>query len=255
MSTITTKLRRINDPMILLSKSTIGEAHNSIVNLIHDTCLGIDKLTEDNEHIWDLEQPLCVHIKNPMQSPMKSQYSMFGDKFIDQYKSSMYSITTRKNDNTDATYTYGNRLCDYPTEDGQIGNGNLGGINQLKLSIITRLINTPNSRRAIAITWSPEIDIISSEPPCLQLIQALIDRTNHLNLISIFRSNDMLSAWGMNAIALAYLQQKLVNDINTMLSHEIESGWLETISNSPHIYYKRDIEELSRFIQGRKQFS
>jgi len=185
--------------MILISRKTIGEAHEEIVRVIAERCEGVTRITEDGETTYDPEEPVCIHIDSPMTSPMKSSASLFGDGFSDIYQASLYTITKRKNDGTDAIYTYGNRLCDYPVasisrkNSGQsfikraldqmmevigyvpasstaeltyLGDGRLNGIDQIKKSIIDRLIANPSSRRAIAITWVPDIDLAMNHLVC-----------------------------------------------------------------------------------------
>lgn len=272
--------------MILIRKLTIGEAHEEVVRIITERCQGNTRVTEDGEVTYDPEEPVCIHIESPFSSPMKSSASLFGDRFSDQYQSSLYTITRKKNDGTDATYTYGNRLRDYPVaflqqisprrslirramdlvmqgcgyvpaqSAGAItyaGDGNLGGIDQIQKSIIDRLIENPTSRRAVAITWSPVLDISREEPPCLQIIQCLIDKSNHLNLVCLFRSNDMLSAWGQNAYGLAHMQKFILDGINGSREMNriplLSQGWLETISVSAHMYITRDQLELMKFFQ------
>lgn len=270
--------------MILIQRLTIGEAHEEVVRIIADRCQGTTRLTEDGEVTFDPEEPVCIHIESPMTSPMKSSASLFGDGFSDMYQSSLYTITRRKNDGTDATYTYGNRLRDYPQvvlrtksadrpffkrivdtgmeiigyvpssskgEINYLGDGNLGGIDQIRESIINRLIENPNSRRAVAITWSPVFDISRDEPPCLQIVQCLINKSNQLNLVCLFRSNDMLSAWGQNAYGLAHMQKFIIEEINKGRAGEkpLTQGWLETISVSAHMYVRRDQLELMKFFQ------
>lgn len=156
-----------------------------------------------------------------------------------------------------ATYYYSNRLFDYPkvtiiTENdielGRIveGNGNGKGINQIITSIVERLAKSPNSRRAIAITWVPEIDIQSREPPCLQIVQCFI-RNNQLHMTVVFRSHDMLSAYGANVYGLAHMQKLICDKINELSINKITIGTLTTISSSAHIYWKRDKQELNEF--------
>jgi len=273
--------------MILIHKRTIGEAHEEVVRTIAERCEGITRVTEDDEVTYDPEEPVCIHIESPMSSPMKSSASLFGDGFSDIYQSSLYTITRRKNDGTDAIYTYGNRLRDYPKAEltldsgvrsvlkrfldscmglfgyvpgsasGSItytGDGNLGGIDQIRESIINRLAENPSSRRAVAITWSPVFDISRDEPPCLQIVQCLIDRAGRLNLVCLFRSNDMLSAWGQNAYGLAHMQKFILDEINLKRAGRdpLVQGWLETISVSAHMYVKRDQLELMKFFQKEK---
>jgi len=245
--------------MILIQRMTIGEAR----------CEGKTRLTEDQEITYDPEEPVCIHIQSPMSSPMKSSASLFGDGFSEIYQSSLYTITRRKNDGTDATYTYGNRLRDYPvatrtgsgerhsqirriidrlmagigyvprSQGGDIsyrGDGNEGGIDQIQTSIIDRLVLNPSSRRAVAITWSP-----------------VIDSGDHLNLVCLFRSNDMLSAWGQNAYGLAHMQKFILDGVNAGRERRGEQrltqGWLETISVSAHMYIRRDQLELMKFFR------
>jgi thymidylate synthase len=272
--------------MILIQRQTIGQAHEEVVRIIAERCQGETRVTEDGETTYDPEEPVCIHIELPMGSPMKSSASLFGDRFSEQYQASLYTVTRRKNDGTDATYTYGNRLRDYPVatsrndipgrsyfakiidqimygfgyvpacysgEISYLGDGNLGGIDQIQKSIIDRLIENPTSRRAIAITWSPVFDLARDEPPCLQIVQCLIDRKDNLNLVCLFRSNDMLSAWGQNAYGLAYMQKFIVDGVNEGREKKgeelVKQGWLETISNSAHMYFTRDQLEMMKFFQ------
>jgi thymidylate synthase len=270
--------------MILIEKMTIGEAHEEVVRIIAERCQGTSRVTEDGEVTYDPEEPVCIHIRSPLSSPMKSSASLFGDGFSEIYQSSLYTVTRRNNDGTDAIYTYGNRLRDYPLAtvrpdnkgrsflkqvmDGifakigyfpgsvtgeitYLGDGNLGGIDQIRESIINRLIENPNSRRAVAITWFPVFDIARQEPPCLQIVQCLIDTSGSLNLVCLFRSNDMLSAWGQNAYGLANMQRFIVEEINKGRTGKepLKQGWLETISVSAHMYVRRDQLELLKFLQ------
>lgn len=276
--------------MILIRKCTIGEAHEEVVRIIAERCQEETRITEDGEVTYDPEEPVCIHIDSPFAAPMKSSASLFGDRFSEQYQASLYTITRRKNDGTDATYTYGNRLRDYPVatliiqkpernillklldslmercgyvpagSSGTIeysGDGNLGGIDQIQTSIINRLIDNPTSRRAVAITWSPVHDITRDEPPCLQIVECMIDTSEHLNLVCLFRSNDMLSAWGQNASGLAHMQKFILDHINKARQQKkcslLTQGWLETISVSAHVYFTRDQLELMKFFQKEQR--
>jgi len=274
--------------MILIRKRSIGQAHEEVIKEIARRCEGHVRVTEDGEYTWDPEEPICIHVDEPFSEPMRSGASLFGEKFSEQYQASLYTITPRRNDGTDAVYTYGNRLRDYPRPEVSIikkptrtikkaidilfekmgyipahaygelvwkGDGRYGGIDQIQESIINRLASNPESRRAIAITWFPIQDIHADEPPCLQIIQCLIDKNNHLNTVCVFRSNDMLSAWGQNAYGLAHLQKYVCEQINqkkTNINEKIAVGWLETISISAHMYFHRDQLELNLFLEKIK---
>ncbi|MDD3573858.1 thymidylate synthase [Methanospirillum sp.] len=274
--------------MILIRKRSIGQAHEEVIREITRRCESQVRVTEDGEYTWDPEEPVCIHVDEPFAEPMRSGASLFGEKFSEQYQASLYKITPRRNDGTDAVYTYGNRLRDYPLAKVEIvrkstgaiknaidavfnkfgyvpahacgelswkGDGRNGGIDQIQESIIKRLIANPESRRAIAITWFPFQDITADEPPCLQIVQCLIDKSNHLNLVCVFRSNDMLSAWGQNVFGLAHLQKYICEQINLKMKgdeQKYSQGWLETISISAHMYYHRDQLELNLFLDKIK---
>ncbi|MDR2855518.1 MAG: thymidylate synthase [Methanomicrobiales archaeon] len=283
--------------MILITAKTIGEAHEQVVQLIYNKCSKEEssiRITEDGERTYEPWTPICIHVQEPFAEPMRASASFFGDRFLQAYQSTLYTIAKRRNDGTDAVYTYGNRLRDYPRaiisatdqskqplkrakpgiieqmmtrfgyqkiekEDGETddllsyaGDGNGGGIDQIKRSIINRLVENPESRRAVAITWVPYLDIESAEPPCLQIVQALIDAHNAIHLVCLFRSNDMLSAWGQNAYGLAHLLQFICNEINKERKRQhqplLTVGWIETISVSAHMYFTRDDYELRRYL-------
>ncbi len=100
--------------MLLIKKRCIGEAHEEVIRLIIEKSEGNIRITEDNEITYDPEDPICIHIDEPLSEPVRSSASLFGEGFSNQYQASLYTITPRRGDGTDAVYTYGNRLRDYP---------------------------------------------------------------------------------------------------------------------------------------------
>ena len=139
----------------------------------------------------------------------------------------------------DFDYNCGNRWQDYPYAKG-IGDGNSQGFNQLDYMGINELKHDPTSRRAVVSSLFPPVDAFKKHIPCITQLQFLI-RQNKLNLIVYIRSNDMLSAWGSDAFALSQVQKYVSGKLN------IPIGYLEIISVSAHIYFKRDAPELMRF--------
>lgn len=116
------------------------------------------------------------------------------------------------------SYTYGMRLMDHE------------GIDQIE-AMAESLKNSPETRRAISVTWNVRHDHSSANPPCLTLVQGII-QDERLHLTAYFRSNDMFSAWPMNAYALMALQKSLCQRTG------YSAGTLTTISCSAHIYEK-----------------
>lgn len=234
---------------------TIAEAHEKVVKVIYQD--GEEVITEDGEITieWAPNDPVVIHVRSPFKQPMVSDVCRFGEQMMDAYVEQLLELHPPSE--TSATYYYSNRLFDYPTlecdtddlcgkEYYYLGDGCGDGTNQIYWSIIRRLSMNPNSRRAMAITWVPDIDMYSNEPPCLQLIQGFI-RDNKFHMTCYFRSNDMLSAWGANAYGLAHLMEFVVEKINEYVERPVTIGTLTTISSSAHIYWKRDKYELDQF--------
>ena len=229
--------------MHVINAETIASGHEAVVRYL--LLEGDELVTEDNELTWESPEPVCIHINRPIDEPMMSVACNFGPRQMEEYVKQF--MTVHPKTETSATYYYSNRLFDYPQVDFRsedlIGNGDGRGVDQIRKSIIERLNDSPNSRRAIAITWVPTLDIKSAEPPCIQLIQCFV-RFGQLNMVVYIRSNDMLSAWGENAYALAHLMERIITGIQMQ---DLRIGWLETISTSAHMYWKRDDAELKKF--------
>lgn len=212
--------------MYAIKSPTLGRAHELVIErILKHGRYELD--TEDNERTVELPEPSNIHVENPFSEYMVSKYSMYQEKFMQEYVKGLLEGST-----SDFVYTYNERLFHYD-----------GIIDQIGL-VIEKLRKNPSSRRAQAITWYPEKDATANEPPCLQRIQYLV-RDDKLNQYCEFRSNDMLMAAGANMYALVHLQKYVADDLGLAV------GWYEHTSVSSHIYYKRDLEpHLMRFIDG-----
>jgi len=134
------------------------------------------------------------------------------------------------------SYTYHERLFKYGD-----------GIDQIAY-IIDKLSETPYSRRAQAITWSPKLDPWSESPPCLQRVWCRCFRNNedgrlYLNMNLHWRSRDAYKAAFMNMFALTELQRLIAKRISEKRGEDVEVGRYVDISDSYHIY-GRDLEDL-----------
>lgn len=166
----------------------------------------------------------------------------------------------------DFSYMYAGLIWDYPkgeftlVRDGAgklmrvdwpIGNGHGGGTNQVDY-VVNKLVNNPTSRRCVITLFEPRGHPLMDDPPCLNHIQFML-RNGELNMHALFRSNDMLSAWGANAYALAHFQREVLRRLKEATGDRFDSyekislGWMETTSISAHIYFKRDKHEADQF--------
>jgi thymidylate synthase len=255
---------------------TIGEAHNAVVKAIIEDGAEQKIEVEPGKFMltWEYPEPVTIIVRHPNRNPMKSDASLFGERFMEQYAKDILVITRdnpvalAKQERGDGfEYTYPDRLFDYPTNDcfydGEfgagrymLGNGDGEGINQIDY-VIRELTKSPQSRRAIAITWVPELDEGSQKPPCLQFAHFLIrkgvpafnQRPDYLYLSGRFpfRSHDMLSGYGANAIGLLGLMKYVTSKLSDNLKEPIAIGNLVTFSSSAHIYCESQSEELRAF--------
>lgn len=121
------------------------------------------------------------------------------------------------------SYTYGNRLMAYPNPTG------LKSINQIEEIIKKNLIDSPDSRRAVATTLFPSADKDSKESPCITQIQA-IQSAGRLHFLVTARSHDIFKAAIPNAFGLRALHKKIARELG------FELGELQVTSQSAHIY-------------------
>jgi thymidylate synthase len=241
--------------MYTITADTIAPAHEAVVRLIMESADYNDVVTEDKELTFEASEPVNIHITRPNKPPFSSPALKFGSLSLDAYREQILHprpLIDRPG-LPDFSYLYSNLIFDYPSGDPykvmninklvrvdwQFGNGRGDGINQINY-IINKLKESPTSRRAVVSLFEPRGHPLQDDPPCMNHLQFMV-RNNQLNCHVLFRSNDMLSAWGGNAYGLAGLQEYVADKLN------VEVGWLETTSTSAHIYFARDNHELQEF--------
>ena len=215
--------------MRIIRAPTLAKAHELVVKMILEKGWVLE--TEDDEAMVEFEE-IAMRIEDPLSEPMASPCSRFQKRFLDQYAENLIRGSDAKFE-----YDYHGRLFDWGERLSSSGQDL--HIDQIEY-IIQKLQSAPTSRRAIAITWNPLIDETLDDCPCLQLVQCLL-RDGNLHMKVVFRSNDMLSAAGANMYALVRLQQMIASRIGAVC------GSYTHISLVPHIYYKRDLNDIEAF--------
>jgi thymidylate synthase len=138
------------------------------------------------------------------------------------------------------TYTYHERIFAYKatTDLDDPAATTLPPVDQIEYAI-NKCAATHYSRRAQAITWIPNADPQTDDPPCLQRLwfRILLDGDEPvLNLNTHWRSRDGYKAWFMNAFALTDLQRVVAGRIGEQLGRPVRVGRYVDISDSFHIY-------------------
>jgi len=134
---------------------------------------------------------------------------------------------------TEWPYCYHQRLTAYPRSDGTT-------MDQLEL-ILDKLARDPITRRAVATTRVPEIDLfMASDMPCLGEVQlrAIEDEKGRLvlNLHTAWRSRDLYKAWADNLIGITNLQARLAARLSEKTGREVLIGPYSESIGSLHIY-------------------
>ncbi len=215
--------------MRVIRAPSIGLAHELVVKMILEK--GWVLQTEDGEATIEFEET-ALQVDTPLAAPMTSPHSRFQQRFMDQYARDLI-----EGSKASFEYDYHGRLFDWGER--LRSGGEDVHIDQIAY-IVEKLRSSPQSRRAVAITWNPVIDEQLDDCPCLQLVQCIL-RNGSLLMRVVFRSNDMLTAAGANMYALVRLQSHIAGRLG------VPCGSYTHVSLVPHIYYLRDLHDIVPF--------
>jgi thymidylate synthase len=158
----------------------------------------------------------------------------FDQRFMDEYAR---QLIHGKTGTGFFEYDYHSRLCAWGQEwmscDGSVYDDQI-------MYILNKLRSSPVSRRAMAITWYPQIDTEKDDVPCLQLIHLTI-REGKLHMKVVFRSEDMMLGIGPNMYGLTSLQCYISNCL------DVDVGTYTHVAFCPHLYIHRDADYLKAF--------
>lgn len=115
------------------------------------------------------------------------------------------------------TYTYGERLRAHSIAGDQLE------------TLIRKLKDCPDTRRALAVLWEHDVDKNATEPPCILVIQSDITDSFYNHTVFI-RSNDVYGAWPYNAWGQLKLAENIAENLGLKL------GVVTLISCSAHVY-------------------
>ncbi|HVP94909.1 MAG TPA: thymidylate synthase [Methanoregulaceae archaeon] len=215
--------------MRIIRAPSISRAHELVIKMILEK--GYPLVTEDGEATLEFEE-IAMKVDNPLTEPLVSPASRFQQRFMEQYAHDLL-----EGSDSVFEYDYHGRLFLWGDHLEYLGK--TVAVDQVAY-IIGKLSLSAKSRRALAITWNPVIDENLADCPCLQLVQCLV-RDGRLQMKVVFRSNDMLTASGANMFALVHLQKMIADRLGVV------PGPYTHIALVPHIYYKRDINDIVPF--------
>jgi len=220
--------------MLAIRKPSVRASYEYLVKEVLEK--GEDMVTEDGDLCREIRN-VVVEITNPKLKSISPKYPL-GRNAVEQYTKNLLYGSENK-----FSYDYHSRLFKYPVNGTQI--------DQIGY-ILEKLREERNSRRALAITWQPLIDIEVSKRkrgsvPCLQYIQFLI-RDKKLHQTVLFRSNDLLLAYHANALGLIALGEMVAESLG------VEYGSYTHHSVSMHIYIERDYDYIAKYFPECLQY-
>jgi len=176
---------------------------------------------------WNQKQKECamtIHIEEPATEPMISRLIIGGPYDLQRYVMELIDGILDFKINSGWDYTYHDRFAKY-------------------LPFVTgELKRNPESRRAVISIRDNEVDSRNKDAACMQSIQFFI-RNNKLDLMVLFRSNDLPEAFFFNAFGLIMLQEKIARELGVAI------GSYTHRSNSMHCYEK-DFPLLQNFVKA-----
>ena len=193
----------------LKAKTPVDAWTRAVRKIMESGMLRVDE--RGSETRW--HSNLMIHVEDPYSNRVSKEYP-FSEKVLRE----KYATQLLDPDRMDFDYTYGERLNAWGSE----------VLNQIEF-VITKLRESPNSRRAVATTWDPRKDTVHDEVPCLNHF-VFMKRNEFLDLSVMIRSNDMYGAWPANIYALGELLTHVSERVN------LKPGTITTLSVNAHVY-------------------
>lgn len=266
--------------------NTLSEAHEATFDAIVQQHKEIDIWTHKDKQEFTLEfqgvdghdDQITLHILHPLQEPLVSAGSPFGEKFTAAYEKQFLTLTPPRADGNHPVYTYWNRSEDFmmpaPAESlmhriirilrnhilnvdekypNTLGDGRGDGFKQVT-ELVRKLAADPNSRRGVIVTWNPLVDARNPEPPCMDFVQIVI-RDGRVHIRVVFRSQDIGLGLPENLVGVKAYLVYITGEINRIAGTAYEEGEITLISLIPHIYKRRDqnyVDQMLAEIQRKK---
>jgi len=227
-------------PLVCVECESVAEAWERVLALVWK--LGVVRLSEDGGRTKAATS--VVGISNPMVEVHRGDAVSF-QAVKDGYIDEVLKGTKDQYIGKGWDYTYHERLF----SNSQIE------------SLIRRISEFPETRRAQAVTWRPVQDSVSANPPCLQRVWISVfpekaGKGSSLELHTDWRSRDLFNAWEANVCAMVALGIRIAESLPDSLQPVALGRYVE-FTDDLHIYDK-DFENVQRVLgttQARRAFA
>jgi thymidylate synthase len=245
MDTATVPLNQAQIPSLHVTATSLPEAWEKAVLAVWDRGVCVKTEYDKPEDPASRDATVMITVEDPFAEPRIHKNIPCGPEELEAYRQEVCDgIHDHWIDPVAGkwTYTYHERLFAYtPTEDLRDPQSPrpFATVDQIQY-VIDKLSETTYTRRAQAITWQPNADPATADPPCLQRLwfRILADDQGDLvlNMNSHWRSRDLYKAWFMNAYALTDLQRIVAGAVSRNLGRTVKVGRYVDITDSLHIY-------------------
>ena len=224
--------------VLVASGNGIPEAwENSLIKLNNEG-LWYERSGRKDKGRLHLDSTMTIEIIDPINYSFMHSFGGYGWEQIFEYQMEMLgakdSFEDRKGESNRWPYQYHERLADYP--------GTTMNINQIEEGIIKKLAQRPDTKQSNAITWVPERDNYSIDPPCLQRIWCGLVPLDDpekgpfaLNMNYNFRSRNAMIAAPWNMAGLLAIQTYILNRLKEETGFEIQHARLVDFTDSYHV--------------------
>jgi thymidylate synthase len=246
-----TKARSGNIPVLCVRGGTLPEAWEKAILAVWDQGVSIRTEYDRKDAAGRFLDPpskdgtMVIEVDDPFAEPRIHKNFPGGPEELEVYRQEVvegiHDHWVDPSDPDKWTYTYHQRLVAYRAVESLEDpvSAQLSVVDQLA-EVVEKAVRTPHSRRLQAITWIPNADPKTEDPPCLQRLwfRLLADDQEGflLNMNAHWRSRDAYKAWFMNAYALTDLGRAIAEGIAKKVGRPVRLGRYVDVSDSFHIY-------------------
>lgn len=235
-----------NLPVLIARGESIPEAWENSVFELYNNGLTYGREGPKDKGKQQTDSTMTIEIQKPLSQLFMHKGMTCSWEDLLEYQMEILGAKDSWVDPTEKStrweYHYHERLAGYP--------GKLVQVNQIE-GIVSKLATEPFKRNINAITWVPERDLTSKDPPCLQRVWfTMIPGENGeqvLNMNYSFRSRNVMIASPMNQVGLATLHQYIADEVSKRTEQKIKIGRMVDFSDAYHVS-ARDQPLFKKFI-------
>jgi thymidylate synthase len=240
-----------NIPVLCVRAGTLPEAWEKAVLAVWDQGVSVRTEYDRKDAAGRFLDPpskdctMVIEVDDPFAEPRIHKNFPGGPEELEVYRqevvAGIHDHWVDPSDPDKWTYTYHQRLVAYRAVENleDPATAHLSVVDQLA-EVVEKAARTPHSRRLQAITWIPNADPKTEDPPCLQRLwfRLLADGQEGflLNMNAHWRSRDAYKAWFMNAYALTDLGRVMADGVAKKVGRPVRLGRYVDISDSFHVY-------------------